>query len=150
MSTRCTTHFHSDYGKNEVEAIIFRHTDGYPSVTGADLLKFFDAIEEQAKGDTRFGDASMLAARYVVFLSQMFTTEYKGKGEWENYGSERPLDFISVRVLLEDTADTEFVYHVYCKEGGRPKVEVFSYRHDKTLPLQEAIDGGFSDEDDED
>jgi hypothetical protein len=140
VSTRCTTHFHSDYGRNEVEAIVFRHTDGYPKEAGADLLKFFDAIEAQAPHDTRFDDASMLAARYVVFLSRMFTRTYTGGGEWENYGNERPLDFISVRVLQEDTADTEYVYHVYCKEGGRPKVTVDNLNTGETLPLQEAVE----------
>lgn len=134
MSTRCTTHFH-DSGDRKACAIIFRHTDGYPSAAGADILEFFDAIEAQAGGDTRFGDASMLAARYVVFLSQMFAGD-----------PAKPLDFLSVRVLDEDTADTEFTYHVYC-EGGRPRVTVDG---GKVVTLQEALDGAFNDEDDED
>lgn len=146
MSTRCTTHFH-DSGNDKACAIIFRHTDGYPAVAGADILKFFGAIEEQASHDTRFNDASMLAARYVVFLSREFTTTYKGKGEWENYGNERPLDFLSVRVLDQDTLDTEFTYHVHCESGDRPRVTVESGGH--TVTLQEALDGAFNDEDDE-
>ena len=135
MSTRCTTHFH-DSGDRKACAIIFRHTDGYPAGAGADIVEFFNAIEEQAGGDTRFGDASMLAARYVVFLGQMFARD-----------PAKPLDFLSVRVLDEDTADTEFTYHVFC-EGGRPRVTVDG--GDQVVTLQEALDGAFNDEDDED
>jgi len=127
LSTRCTTHFHDSEG-SEAEAIIFRHTDGYPSGAGADILAFFDAIEEQAGGDTRFNDASMLAARYVVFLAQMFARD-----------PAAPLDFLSVRVMMQDTADTEYVYHVYCDTKGRPTVTVDGSDRDG-MPLQEALD----------
>jgi len=130
---------------SEAEAIIFRHTDGYPSGAGADILKFFDAIEAQTT-DTRFDDASMLAARYVVFLSREFTRDYKGDGKWEDYGGERPLDFLSVRVMMQDTADTEYVYHVYCDTKGRPTVTVDGSDRDG-VPLQEALDAENEDDD---
>jgi len=117
---------------------VFRHTDGYPSEAGADILRFFTAIEEQSDGDTRFDDSSMLAARYVVFLAQMFTS------------AELPLAFMSVRVMQQDSSDIEFRYHVYCEGEGRPRVTVDDVYNEKTLTLQEALDGGFNDEDDED
>ena len=137
MSTRCTTHFHRG-DRDEADAIVFRHTDGYPSEAGADILNFFTAIEEQSEGDTRFGDSSMLAARYVVFLNQMFAPP------------GRPLASLGVRVMQQDSSDIEYRYHVYCEGNGRPRVTVDGIYSEKTVTLQEALDGAFNDEDDED
>jgi len=119
MSTRCTTHF--KYGK-ETEAIIFRHTDGYPSVAGAELKKFLQRCK--ALPDSRLNDASMLAARYVVFLAEQFAVNYIANGTEPK--ADR-LDFISVRVLMRDTDDVAYRYEVDCAKigpDGLPKVRV--------------------------
>src|SRR3990172_6611860 len=70
MTTRSTTHFTHDL-LDDPEAIVYRHSDGYPSAAGADILRFFNEVRAQTD-DTRFYDSSYLAAKYVVFLAGMF------------------------------------------------------------------------------
>lgn len=99
MSTRSTTHFLDD---GEIIAIVYRHSDGYPEGAGTDLLRF---IDECAKlPDPRFGDPSYLAAKYVVFLAEMFN---------RNQNANR-LDFLSVGVCMQDPGDIEYRYTVEC------------------------------------
>lgn len=126
MSTRSTTHF-IGYGNKAPEAIIYRHSDGYPEGHGKDLQRFFADVEAQTK-DTRFSDPNYLAARLVVWLARKFATTYESTGrKWKttSHANERPLDFISVGVVREDPADIEFRYVVDCDrqgEDGRPLV----------------------------
>lgn len=98
MSTRASIHFCDSTGKTV--AIVFRHTDGYPEGLGRDLRDFFAAVEAQTS-DTRFSDPSMLAARWVVYDAQQMA---RGGN----------LDFLSVRIVLEDSGDIEYRYKVIC------------------------------------
>ena len=126
MSTRSTTHF-VGYG-GRLEAIIYRHSDGYPEGHGADLPRFFADVEEQT-GDTRFGDPSYLAAKLVVWLSREFASSYDAeKGEFVSHANERPLAFLSVGVCQEDPGDIEYRYVVDCEKfdsRGRPTVTCY-------------------------
>lgn len=130
MSTRSTTHF--VYGDSEPEAIIYRHTDGYPEGHGVDLTtRFFADVEAQTQ-DTRYGDPSYLAAKLVVWLANEFATSLTlhddGTHEW---GKSEMLDFISVGVMREDPGDIEYRYVVDCgaidgsKSVPRPTVKCF-------------------------
>jgi hypothetical protein len=113
MSTRCTTHFQS-YGRTE--AIIYRHTDGYPEGAGKDIAKFL--VKCKQLPDSRLTDPSYLAAKYVVFLASMFSRDYK-----TNHFRNK-LDFISVGVVSSDPEDIEYRYTVNCDEmnDGLPVV----------------------------
>ncbi len=130
MSTRSTTHFTD--GRKSPIAIIYRHSDGYPEGAGVDIHRFLD---ECAKlNDPRFGDPSYLAAKYVVFLADMFNNVYNT----EKY--ERPesrLQFISVGVLSKDPGDVAFRYVVDCSTGQRPTVKCFEvqWQEDGTKQL---------------
>ena len=123
MSTRSTTHF--TYGK-DVEAIVYRHSDGYPNGHGKDLLAFFIEVAESTQ-DTRFGDPSYLAAKLVVWLAKQYARHYDydgtGKGSWvdSNY-----LDFLSVGVVQSDPGDIDYRYIVDSSQmvNGRPKVTI--------------------------
>lgn len=116
MSTRCTTSFYS--GDDTIpEAIIYRHTDGYPEGAGADLIEFLDDLEKNVP-DNRFDDPAYLAAKYVVFLARMFNTDYAGNPK------EHPLDFLSVGVCKTDPDDIAFRYEVRCGVG-RPVLKCF-------------------------
>ena len=111
MSTRSTTHFLGYRG--EVEAIIYRHYDGYPEGAGMDIRKFFNRLEDNV-ADHRFSDASYLAAKYVVYLAEMFQTK---NGD--------TLDFLGLGVLKEDPFDIEYRYTINCDkfdEDLRPTV----------------------------
>src|SRR5690242_11256058 len=103
MSTRASIHFCDKSG--EIEAIVFRHTDGYPEGLGADIRKFFKAVKEQCGQDTRFNDPTMLAARWVVFDAGQMAR-----------GSQ-PLNFLSVRIMLQDSGDIEYRYKIICNSG---------------------------------
>lgn len=140
MSTRSTTHFISG---GKTRAIVYRHPDGYPEGHGVDLQRFFADVEEQAQ-DTRFNDASYLAAKLVVWLADMFADKtmtrteadearvpilenaYKmGDTEYVRVKA-RMLDFLSVGVMMEDPGDIEYRYEVDCDakdEKGRPVVK---------------------------
>ena len=110
MSTRCVTHF--TWG-GKVQARVYRHCDGYPSGAGTDILRFLRDVEAQTR-DTRFNDPSYLAAKYVVWLAGQFAN------------GDKPLDFLSVGVVLEDPGDIEFRYVIECgQRGTHPKVACF-------------------------
>lgn len=124
MSTRSTTHFVSN---GKTEAIIYRHSDGYPEGHGMDLSKFFEAVEEQTK-DTRFSDPSYLAAKLVVWLADRFAQRFEPNAEGEyGYVKSEMLDFISVGVVMKDPIDIEYLYEVDCSElrNGYPAVRCY-------------------------
>jgi hypothetical protein len=108
MSTRSVTNF--GYG-DTVVAKVYRHPDGYPESMLPDLDQFFEDVKSQTT-DTRFTDASYLAAKWVVWLADMFSKGAK-------------LDFISVGVMMENPDDIEYEYFVDCDdqdEDGNPVV----------------------------
>lgn len=124
MSTRSTTHF--KYG-DRTAAIVYRHTDGYPSGAGADIYSFFEQVEKECGHDTRFGDASYLAAKYVVWLA----------GELGDGG----LNFLSVGVCQNDPGDIEYRYEIDCSDAGtyaapkRPSVKCFDLDDEKYVEI---------------
>lgn len=109
MSTRCNIHFTYN---GSIEANVYKHCDGYPDAMVAVLEKFFADVEEQTS-DTRFGDPSYLAAKYVVWQAGVYAADVA------------PLDFIGVGVTTEDAGDGAYVYTVECggvRNGDRPAV----------------------------
>lgn len=114
MSTRSTTHFvHALNAKPT--AIVYRHSDGYPSGAGADLFEFIDRCSKLR--DSRFTDPSYLAAKYVVFLAEMFNHTYDSAiGDYRPNGDR--LEFISVGVCDEDPGDIEYRYVLVCDGSG--------------------------------
>lgn len=128
MSTRSTTHFVYD-DVNEPMAIVYRHTDGYPEGAGKDLMAFL--AECKALPDSRLSDPSYLAAKYVVFLADMFNVAYDKTGKETRRPSK--LDFLSVGVVMEDPGDIEYRYTVQCGQigaNGLPVVTCFHVAHD--------------------
>ena len=123
MSTRSTTHF--TYGNgNAPTAIIYRHGDGYPDGAGVDILRFLDECAKLK--DNRFRDPSYLAAKYVVFLADMFN--YDWDDSLNKIKPKSRLEFISVGVTQQDTADIEYRYVIDCENltpEGRPTVKCF-------------------------
>ncbi len=114
MSTRCTVHFY--YGdEGNPSAIIYRHSDGYPDTEHgviASLDRFFKDVEAQTGGDTRFGDPTYLAAKFLVWQAN-------------EYRNGALLDFLSVAPMLRDPDDIEYRYNVRCSpqwNAGRPSV----------------------------
>lgn len=117
MSTRCTIHF--EYAAGQTDAIVYRHSGGYPDAVLPDLDKFFAAVEEQTK-DTRFDDPSYLAAKFIVWQAGHLLRDYDSEtGEPK---PSQPLDFIGVAPVLLDPGDIEFRYHILCTGRERPKV----------------------------
>ena len=112
MSTRCNIHF--NYG-DDVAANIYRHSDGYPEGVLPDLQKFFEDVEAQCNGDTRFDDPEYLAAKFLVWQASQ-----------EHYApADKPLAFRGVSPCVADHGDIEHVYTVDCStldQGGRPTV----------------------------
>lgn len=118
MSTRATVWFH-DKGKETPEAIIYRHSDGYPEGLGQDLKRFIREIDNNLK-DKRFDDPSYLAAKWVVWdamLHAALKAEYFKKYP-DFSGQPHPLNFLSVGICKKDPGDIEYRYHVIC--DGKP------------------------------
>lgn len=141
MSTRSTINFGD--GK-DIDAKIYRHSDGYPGTANGkeygvliDLRKFFDEVKRQTR-DTRFGDASYLAAKFVAWQSRQ---NARGNLRWD-YSSgkmtartdaeidalinDKYLDFLSVGVMSADPDDIEYTYFIDCSKtdaNGYPKVQ---------------------------
>ena len=155
MGTRSTTHFIDSRFGNTPEAIIYRHWDGYPDGAGKDIFKFLSRCKRLS--DTRLGDTSFLAARYVVFLGEMYATDSlwkdsKGKLHDSSYNHKNPeeqrqhvkvprkerIDFLSVGVMKDDPLDIEYRYVIDCgkrnPKTGLPEVKCYrvSRRDDGT------------------
>ena len=107
MSTRATVHFR--YG-GKTEAIVYRHSDGYPEGLGKALEEFLTECEMLK--DSRFDDPSYLAAKWVVADSA------------RNPRGDHRLAFLGVGIVLEDPGDIEYRYLLECSTGRRPKVVV--------------------------
>jgi hypothetical protein len=99
MSTRCTTHF-CEYGQDV--AIIYRHSDGGPTVHGYYLQEFLERCK--ALKDSRLDDPSYLAARFLVDL-----VSSQPKPE-----SGQIIDFRGVGIVAQDPDDIDFRYVVNC------------------------------------
>lgn len=106
MSTRATVHFEQG---GMTEAIVYRHSDGYPEGLGEDLKRFFQEVKAHTS-DTRFGDPVYLAAKWVVYDSQ-------DQERWS-------LNFLGVGIVMRDPGDIEYRYHVECNGGQIPTVRV--------------------------
>lgn len=136
MSTRSTTHFIDESGD---AAIVYRHADGYPDGHGADLQEFFAAVEADTQ-DRRFNDPTYLAAKLVVWLARRFAVTYSAETNYEavSHADERPLDFLSVGVVLKDPGDIEYLYEVDCGQldaAGRPTVRCYETAISVTGPV---------------
>jgi len=111
MATRSTTHFM--FSAKETAAIVYRHWDGYPEVAGEAILRFLRTVKENT-ADTRFGDAEYLAARYVAFLADEFSSQQSFvDGVWVEKALPK-YAFISVGVCMSDPGDIEYRYRVHC------------------------------------
>ena len=104
MSTRAMVHF-NQFGKTQ--AFIFRHYDGYPEGLGDDIKKFLKANKELThsdnRGNHRFDDSTILAARFVVWQAKEYA---EGKLSY--------LDFTGLRIETEDSGDAEYIYTLDC------------------------------------
>lgn len=116
MSTRCTVHFcdKPSRGKPKAAAIVYRHCDGYPESMEPDLKRFFADVKEQTP-DTRFHDSCYLAAKFIVWQAAQNV-------EYSPYKTGKPLDFISLGVMMKDPMDIEWRYKVLCYDNDEPKV----------------------------
>ena len=76
--------------------------------------------------DSRFGDASYLASKYLVYLAQIFA------GDWK----DNPMDFLSVGIMPTKKgldAWQDYTYHFVCEvqDNGLPKVVFDGYDEEK-------------------
>ena len=141
MSTRSTTHFlTSRYGTYNNTAIIYRHDNGYPEGAGCDLISFLKQCK--ALPDSRLSDPPYLAAKYVVFLADMYNSSWEldeVTRERKQIRHESKLDFLSVGILPEDPGDIEYRYTVDCGKIGKnglPEVKCFEVNEDENGKVQ--------------
>ena len=114
MSTRATVHFEQN---GEAQAIVYRHSDGYPEGLGNDLQTFFGDVQLQTR-DTRFSNPCYLAAKFVVWQAARYADQ--------TAEGAKPLDFLGVGIVMEDPGDIEYRYHVGCDVVDRqtPKIVI--------------------------
>lgn len=112
MSTPCIINF--AHGK-DIFAKIYRHWDGYPDTVKADLQKFFFDVENQTE-DTRFNDASYLAAKFVVWQA----------GQYND--SSKNLDFLGIGIVMEDNG-IDLIYTVDCGKMTKNHRPTVSHNH---------------------
>lgn len=123
MGTRATVHF-KYVDEEKPEAIVYRHGDGHPDGLGKDLYRFLEDVKNQC-ADTRFNDPSYLAAKYVVWQAGEYSKD-----------KTKPLDFLSVGVVLEDPDDITFRYTLHCSRAVKPLVEMEDMREHKSKVLK--------------
>lgn len=122
MSTRATIHFLQG-GSAKPRAIVYRHGDGYPEPPGLgqDLQRFI-AEPKANVSDTRFADASYLAAKWVVWDAKRQAEAghgLDGTAAWKSkyYGEYHYLNFLSVGIMDADPGDIDYRYKVVCSGG---------------------------------
>jgi hypothetical protein len=105
MGTRSITRFLDSADSTSAVASVYRHWDGYPDGAGSDILRFL----AEARPFGRNADPSYLAAKYVVFLANIFRR-----------AGDHQLNFISVGIV-PDKADwgQDYTYDVICDGTGR-------------------------------
>jgi len=116
MSTRAIVHFMQN---GEIEARIYRHSDGYPEGLGQDLVAFLQELKDNVR-DNRFNDAGYLAAKWVV-RDATYNRQYAN-------GEPHDLNFLGVGVVSADPGDIEYRYEVMGDDydaNGLPKVMVY-------------------------
>lgn len=144
MSTRCTTHFQY---QGRTQAIVYRHSDGYPEGHGVDLFAFFADVQANVP-DTRCSDPTYLAAKLVVWLAAAFVKRYDPatygplriteERFLALYGPPHPLNFLSVGVCMEDPGDIDYRYLVHCHDldpQGFPQVTCVAVRTGLLVPI---------------
>jgi hypothetical protein len=141
MSTRSTTHFIDSEFSTKPIAIVYRHSDGYPEGAGMDIARFLKLCKKLP--DSRVNDPSYLAAKYVVFLADIFNnkfTKFEQDGVCDEsgepvkaskYGYKRAmskLDFLSVGIMQEDPGYIEYRYVIDCGNliKGLPQVTCYA------------------------
>ena len=92
----------------DVDARVYVHGDGYPNGEHgmlARLNRFFDRVIFETPNDTRFDDPEYLAARFIVWYSQI---------DGADMPYEPHLDFTGIGVAADDHDDIEYIYTVQC------------------------------------
>ena len=122
MSTRCVIKFgcKGDDGKLASYAMVYQHSDGYPDGehgVPAVLQRFFEAVEGDTS-DTRFGDPTYLAAKFIVWATQAGRAQQaefrKRIGSASRDTKDGPLNFLGYGVTQQIPGDVAYVYFVDC------------------------------------
>jgi len=127
MSTRAVVIFRSGWD-NRHQAMIYRHSDGYPGGLGEDIQTFLDELE-QTVPDNRFYDYGYLAAKWVVWDCTRYVAQMN-TGLRDCAPNCGYLDFLGCGIIQEEPGDIEYRYIVQCGDtdstssdsGARPKV----------------------------
>jgi len=114
MATRSNIHFTSNH---RTIANVYVHYDGYPENRIPELQDFFSEVKSRLR-DTRFSDASYLAAKYVVWYSQIREKTDLPVG----------LDFLGIGLAVQDAGDAEYIYTVDCSQHDDNGFPVVTYK----------------------
>lgn len=167
MSTACTIHFRQIWENHSPDteysrAIILISSDGYPESILPDLEAFFDQVLEDTN-DTRFTDASYLAAKLIVWTamqnherttetnnlafkmfgdSKMFPDVDIQRAKADLLGKNGPLNFLGIGTITDDSKlMSDYTYHVVCDANKPrnqiPEVRAFKRKGDKLVPYVE-------------
>lgn len=135
MATRSVTHFISakrgrfdpstgqwpELPEFDITGTVYKHWDGYPESMVPLFRSFLHRVGHL--GDTRFTDPSYLAAKWVVFLAEMYAERYDST-TGKTTKNDDPLDFLSVGIVNVEPGDIEFRYYVDCtiREADAPRI----------------------------
>lgn len=92
--------------ESEPTASIYIHYDGYPEGMEPFIQSFFDEVEANVH-DTRFGDASYLAAKFVVFAANLFKEFTYPKSE-----NKHRLDFLGLGIIPSTGYGVDYIYDI--------------------------------------
>jgi hypothetical protein len=99
MATRSNIEFAYN---DRVVANVYVHYDGTPMNRIPELQHFFLEVKSQTQ-DTRFSDPSYLAAKFIVWYTQV-----------REHRNGKPLDFLGIGVAVQNAADSDYIYRVHC------------------------------------
>lgn len=115
MGARLIVHFTD--GTKPIASVYDHWGADNPEDAFALIERFYEAVEEQTT-DSRYGDPSYLAAKFLVWRAHEYTTGPYRKGTL--------LDFLSVGIFPtgKEPGDVECILTLACETKGRPSVGV--------------------------
>jgi hypothetical protein len=117
MATRSNIHFVQD---SKIIANVYVHYDGYPENRIQELQEFFLEVKSKVN-DTRFKDPSYLAAKFIVWYTQIRDTR-------AIVNETASLDFLGIGITNQDAGDSDYIYTVDSSKKDFIGFPVVTYR----------------------
>jgi hypothetical protein len=124
VSDKLVVEFYDSVDTNVPTACVLAYYGGdNPSQAATTLTDFFTALS--GIPDPRFDDAGLLAARFVAW-------------EGQRYSTENPFDFLAVTIIPPHQSHGCQVARIYAGRSSHPRIEFVRDQYTTTEEIEEA------------